>query len=91
MGRPAMAVSFDLGTTLALLRSGGQPACRGAGASRPADKTLVTRNRTETFQNRTPLPPFFPVGGTPALYGGRDVCRCNTLTIFSELRLTLPK
>jgi len=61
------------------LRSGGRPVCRGAGASRPADKTLAHPKRVEIFQNRTQLPPFFPGGGTPALHGRRDVRRYHTL------------
>jgi hypothetical protein len=62
--------------------SGGHPACRRTGASRPAEKTLAHTNRAEKFQNRTHLPSFFPGGGTPALYGRRDVCRYNAFAAF---------
>jgi hypothetical protein len=67
-----------------LLRSGGHPACRRAGASRSAEKTLAHTNHAGKFQNCTQLPSFFPGSGTPALYGRRDVCRYNAFAAFFQ-------
>jgi hypothetical protein len=75
--RFSIAGHIDKGALPPLFRSGGHPACRRTGASRPAEKTLAHTNRAEKFRNRTHLPSFFPGGGTPALYGRRDVCRYN--------------
>jgi hypothetical protein len=44
--------------------SGGHPACRRAGASRPAEKTLAHTQRAGIFQNHTPLPSCFSGVGT---------------------------
>jgi len=58
-------------------RGGGHPACRRAGASRPAEKTFAHTNRAELFPNRAQLPTIFPGGGMLALHGRRDICPQN--------------
>src|ERR1035437_600421 len=52
------------------------------GASRPAEKTPAHANRAVKFPNRPHLPSFFRGGGTPALYGRRDVCHYNASAAF---------
>jgi len=68
----------------------GIPACRGAGASCPAEKTLAHTHRAEKFQNVIPLSSLFPGGGTLALYGRRDVHRYNTSAAFPRCDLERP-
>ena len=71
-----------------LFRSGGPPARRRAGASRPAEITLAHTNRAGTLQNRAGLPSLFPGGGTRTLYGRRDVRRYARFAQFSSLAVS---
>jgi len=91
MERPAIAVSVDMGTTLPLLRSGGHPACRGAGASRPADEAVVTTNRAEIFQNRTHLHRSFRAAGRQPSTADETSAATTPSPLFPRLRQNLPK
>jgi len=56
-------------------RSGGHPACRGAGASRPADQTGQIKLKRRKSSGALGGAEIYSGRQDAALYGRRDVCR----------------